>query len=243
MKSLEKNDVDISRLFHWGDVLEINNLMGETVIRIYMRVIGDADVNRARVQALRFSNELRKNLNDKAWEDREAYIPDVSAFSKEDLIQLIVTYSSRDIISRASADIVIPHPKEPSGDANLEEQELYQKKTDEYPKIFEEKLRIDVDKRIASFKEVLEEKTTEELIQMHESEMIKEMCNVRFLDRYQELCAFYGTYKDSEYKKRLFDDFQKFLDSPKLLKGQVVNNYSVLELNAEALKKSLGATL
>ena len=45
MKSVDKNDVDISKLFNWGDKLVINNSSGKPIFTCYLRVIGDADLN------------------------------------------------------------------------------------------------------------------------------------------------------------------------------------------------------
>ena len=58
---IEKNDVDISKLFNWGKAFEIVGEDGVVDV-VYMRVLGDADINKARVFALRESAKLRRAL-------------------------------------------------------------------------------------------------------------------------------------------------------------------------------------
>lgn len=63
----ERNDVDIFRLFHWGKEVTIFDKYGNELTNVYMRLVGDAELNLARVFAIRRSAELRKSFEDRRY--------------------------------------------------------------------------------------------------------------------------------------------------------------------------------
>jgi hypothetical protein len=62
------------------------------------------------------------------------------------------------------------------------------------------------------------------------------------LNKFKEMSVYLGTYKDSEFKERLFKDFEEFENLPNEIKTQFLDNYSVLEISGEDLKKLREAT-
>ena len=50
--SPERNEIDIKPLFHWFGEQEIVDTQGNT-FRVFIRLVGDAEINRSRVFALR----------------------------------------------------------------------------------------------------------------------------------------------------------------------------------------------
>lgn len=242
MKDIEKNDVDISQLFIFKRELELTTPDDKKVV-IYIRLPNDSDVGRARVKAIRESSDFRAKLRDKKWEDREVYIPDVSELSKDELIKLIQSYSVKQIGSEITNEIDIPIPKELKGDSTLEEQEEYQKRIDDYPKLVNAKILTELTKRINLLEKFLQKKTKTQLVTIHERELIREVCDGIFSVSFRQRCAYYGSYKDENYKTLLFGSYEKFDESPSILKEQILNTYVSLELGSEALKKLQGVTL
>src|SRR5688572_17792334 len=126
MTEVEKNDVDINKLFIWGKKYDIVNAQGEVVYEVYMRLLGDADLNRTRVHALRKSQELRKKLRDVNSDERLLYVREKDELSKDELIYNVIALSMRDINNRAVREVKIPRPKAPRSDAKIEKMEKYQ---------------------------------------------------------------------------------------------------------------------
>ena len=134
MAPVEKNDVDIAKLFYWSKESAIADSHGNILAKIWIRLVGDADLNIARVFALRKSAELRAKLKDPESDEHKAFIQDVSIVEKSNLIDTVVGLSLRGISRNAYKEINVPIPKEPDSDAPLEKQEKFQKEVDEYPK-------------------------------------------------------------------------------------------------------------
>lgn len=235
--SPEKNDVDISRLFYWGDKFSIKNRVGGNLYDCYMRIIGDADLNRARVYALRNSAALRARLKDKNSEERQAFLLMYDLVDENKLIDVLVYMSVREITLKSLEDIDVPFPKEPDDDATLEEQEKYQYEVDNWENTREQKVRAYIDAELQKIKNGLVNLSKEELYKIYEEKAIEELCQNEMLSRYKEFSAFCGAYKDEKFKERLFSSLEEFNDLPTDIKNQFVNYYSSLELSVDSLKK------
>jgi hypothetical protein len=242
MKSLEKNDVDISRLFHWGDVLEINNLMGETVIRIYMRVIGDADVNRARVFALRKSAEMRKRLRDPKSDEHLAYLPDFDTVNKEDLVESLLLMRIKDVTSQSTRSLEFKIPLEPDVDASLEEQEKYQKEMDDWPDKVDKMLKKAITKSMDKERERCMALTEKELIKEYTQATIERLCENEMFSAFQDICVYFSCYRDKKYKTKMFKSVEEFQNLPSEIKEKIVDFYNSLAIDLESLKKLPEAT-
>jgi hypothetical protein len=98
---LEKQDVDVSKLFNWSKKVEIKDDKDVTIIEAYVRIIGDAELGRCRVYGLRKSAEMRKKLMDFDSDERVAYIGDISTFTKDRLIDLILVQTMKELSAEA----------------------------------------------------------------------------------------------------------------------------------------------
>jgi hypothetical protein len=241
MKNIERNDVDISVLFSYKKEMEVEAPTGEK-IPLYIKLVGDAELNIARVFALRESREFRENLEDVQWKDRKAFIPSIKKLKKEDLINIILSFKLKDFQEAAYRTITVPEPKKPSGDADLEEHENYQKEIDEYP----EKVTRAASKKALDESEIerkrLEKKLKKDLAFEYENYIIGQLCNALFFSKFKEKCAYFGTFKSSDYKVRAFNSFEDFENVPTSLKGEILNVYLELEMEMEDLKKLPEAT-
>ncbi len=65
MESIDRNDVNISILFNWGKEFILYDENRKELFKVYLRIIGDSDLNKAKVYALRKSAEMRKKLKSK----------------------------------------------------------------------------------------------------------------------------------------------------------------------------------
>lgn len=238
MPVAEKNDVDISRLFHYGKKFDIKDRDGKKVLTAYIRLVGDAELNRARVYAIRRSAELRDRLRTKTSDEALAFIPPIESVEKNSLIEtclnILLSTFTRDALREADLPIL---PKEPSSNADLELQEEYQKKVDQYPEERNKAIYIYVSKRKELEQNRLEALTLEEIYEYYKRLVISDLCEQEMLNKFREQCVYYGTFKDSNYTTRLFPNFELFENLPIEIKSQFLSNYSDLDIGAEELKK------
>lgn len=236
MPVVEKNDVNIERLFAWSKEHTIITPEGKEV-KVYIRLLGDADLNKARVMALRRSSELRKALKDPDSDERVAYIPYQEELSKDILVSSIVALTMRESTQQIIRELSMKVPKEPASDATTEELEKYQKEVDEYPEKREKAIRERLDKLLAKRREEYEELEEDNLYSIYLGVLIKELCEQELLKRFKEYCVFFGTYSDRKLTKRFFNDFSSFDNIPSNIKDDLTDTYSLLEIESEELKK------
>lgn len=238
---IEQNDVDISQLFAYKT--EVTLLIPGTTdeVKFYQRIVGDADNNKARVYGLRESADFREQLRNEKWEDRKAYLPNISKLLKEELINIILSLELQDMSLDVMNETTLKHPKEPSGKATLEEQEKYQKEIDEYKIKFNEMISEGLDKRLDSRRKVLGSRKKEDLKEQYEATVINRLCQERFGRAYLAMATYYATYTDSSFQTRAFKTFEDFNNTPSNLKEALIDSYSELQIGGTTLKKSQGA--
>jgi hypothetical protein len=237
MKEIEKNDVDISKLFYWSKESAIADAHGNILAKIWIRLTGDADLNRARVFALRKSAELRAKLKDPTTDEHMAFLQDVSVVEKTNLIDVVVGLGLRDISRNAYKEINVPIPKEPDSEASLEKQEKYQKEVDDYPKKREDLIRKYLKKKVDKLTEELDALPIEELQKKYDIQMINELCEQESFKVFKEMCVYFSIYKDKNFKTRMFKDFEEFSNIAPEIKQKLMDEYTSLELDTDNLKK------
>lgn len=237
MKDIDKNDVDISRLFNWGKEVIIKDEEG-IEYRVFMRLLGDADLNRARTTAIRHSNQLRKELKNVDSDKYLELVPDVSEMSKDDLANLVVISNIPKITRKAMSETDVPLPKEPDSDAELEELEKYQQAVDEYPTLKSEKVQEVVTKETNKLQESTKKMTMEQLKEEYDKAIIKDTCEMEMVRKFQSAQIFYASFSDKNYRKPLFKSLEDFENLRPFVKDQFLQAYSDLELSMDELKKS-----
>lgn len=242
MKSIDKNDVDVGKLFNWGSKFEILDSKENILLEVYIRIVGDAELNRARVYALRRSAELRNKLKDSDSDERIAFIPNIETLDKENIVETTLLYLVRDITMDTIKEIRPPLPVEPSSDSSLEKQENYQKEIDEYPKKKDSLVRERVEQILELKRQELLGRDMEVLYKEFERSIINQLCEDEMITKFREMCAYLGIYKDINFKELLFSDFKEFENLPKEIKDQFLDHYNTLEISGEDLKKLLEAT-
>jgi hypothetical protein len=235
MKDIEKNDVNISNLFVWGAKTTIPTNKGEK--DIWVRVVGDADISRARVYALRKSAELRRKLKDLDSDERMAMIPEFDADSKEQAIELLLNLRIKEITDDALDDVEIVYPKEPASDASLEEQEEYQASVDNFPKYVEKQTRKAVETQVEKERERIKNMSMEGLEELYVNTLVNQLCETEMYQAFQDKTVFYACFTDENYTSPLFSDFEMYLNLPLEIKEKLATFYGTLTLDIDTLKK------
>ena len=239
---IEKNDVDILKLFLWeGEVVLVDQHQNE-VGKVYMRLVGDKDLNKARVYSLRKSAELRNKLHTEGSDEHTAFIKGVTLNSKESLIAGVKLLEMGELSNDARRNALVKFPVEPDSDASLEEQEKYQKKVDEFPEKFSELVAKELEKLLKSEDKRLDKFSDKELQDLYRALTINYVCQEEMGRRFADMCVFLGTYKDEDYKKKLFTTFTKFENVATEVRDQLTEGYQQLELGMTELKKLREAT-
>jgi hypothetical protein len=235
--SPEKNDVIISKLFNWGNKFSIVDSKGTKISDVYIRLVGDSELNRARVFGLRKSAEMRKKLRDPNSDEHMAYILDKDTVEKQNLVNYLLYRKTSEFAQAATKDIDIPFPKELEGDSTLEEQENYQKEVDSYPARVEEKVRSVITKQAEDEQKRLEAMNEDDLYKLFVVTTTNELCETEMYSRFRDFCVFSGSYKDDKYRHLFFNSIEEFSNLPRELKEQFLTNYDTLEISMEELKK------
>jgi hypothetical protein len=239
----ERNDVDISKVFSWGSKFEIVNPYTTESLIVYIRLVGDSELNRARVFGLRESANLRKRLKLKDSDDRAAFIPEVEDLDAEYILDALVYFKTKELTLDAFRNIRLPLPKDPSSNASLEELEKHQKEVDDYPAKREEEIKNFIYKYLNEYRNKVNTSDVNILYKEYEKLLINQICENEMIIKFREMCTYFGVYKDENYKVPLFPKFEEFTNLPKEIKDQLISNYLSLEVSGEDLKKLLDQTL
>ena len=235
MKDIDKNDVKISKLWNWGSEFTINTSQGE--ITFWMRIIGDADLNRARVFGLRQSAVLRKKLKQDDSDERLALVPELAMDEKDKIIDAIILYMITDLTERGQKKLDLKYPKEPDADASLEEHEKFQEELDSWPAHVEKEITEKYNKEVDIEKKRLNKLSEAELLKEYEKTLINKLSENEFLRGFQEMCVYCATYTDNTYSERLFDSIEEFQNLPTDIKEKFLVFYTTLNIPTEELKK------
>lgn len=235
MQDIEKNDVDISKLFQWGTSMKL--AMPQSDVTVWMKLLGDADVNRARIYALRKSAEMRIKMLDGDSDERVGLLPPLDTSNKTKVVELLLTLRIREISEIARKDVEIKYPKELKSDATLEEQEKHQAIIDDFPKYVTDLNRKAIDKEVAKERKRLQSLSMEELESLYTETMVEHVCETEMYKAFQDKSVWMACYQDDNYILPLFADFETFVNLPTLIKNQLIEFYGTLSIDIDTLKK------
>jgi hypothetical protein len=231
MISAERNDVNVNKLFHFGDWFEVNGQ------KVYIRLVGDTELNRARVFAIRKSAELRKKLNDKDSDEYFTFIPDELS-DIPDISNGIISLSLTEFTKQAIKEATLPPlPSELKDDATLEEQEDYQAEIDDHPNKQNKAIQEYVNKLVQAEIDRLSRLSDSDVRKLYSQLIIKDLCENEMIKYFNEQCAWYGTFTDDSCLTRLFYSFESFSNLPSRSKTEILNKYDSLNIPGNELKK------
>lgn len=241
-QQVERNDVDINKLFGWTGVFEIINNKDEVEGLVYMRLLGDADVNRARVFAVRKSAEFRKKLRDPESDEYITTIKDYDIITKAELINYNVMFSIRDIRNQAMKEVNVKKPKEPKSDASLEEIEKFQAEVDAFPDKVKESLDSYMEKKLEKLRETLSKKDKKTLYEDYKVLIANELCEMVASRAFKDMEIYLGCYTDDTYETKFFKSFEQFDNLDTSVKESFRAAYNRLSFSMDELKKLREAT-
>lgn len=233
--SIEKNDVDILKLFEFKKEFKLQ-IPGGDEVSIWLKLPGDADMNKARTRSLRAGADLRAKLRDPKSDEALAMIPDAGEHSKEDIIEILLALITFELNKKYIKEVHIPYPTEPE-EPDLESMEQYQKEVDAYGARLEEELIHKVLQAKEEERKRYNKLSKAKLIEEYKSLVISETVMNEFEIVYMGYLVMFSTYKDEACTKRLFESYEQYLNSPATLKDQLVQFVRQLNLSNAELKK------
>lgn len=241
---IEKNDVDLSRLFKWAKEVPLEDSYAGTKTSLWMRIVGDSELGQAKTYSYRQAAKLRNALKQDGSDERLAFIAELEDYDEtEMLINTIILLEVPDIYQEAIKNINVPEPKEPKSDAQQEVLEKYQQEVDAYPTKFDLELQKELRKLTKKEEKILKKKPKDELHKLYERGIINRLCTEELQNSYYDMCVYLGSYRDSDYKRRAFTSFDEYDNSHPTLKVYLRSEYQSLEIGADLLKKLPEATV
>jgi len=241
-RDIEKNDVDISELFRWNKEVEVQDVFTQSKVTFYMRLLGDADLGKARVYGYRKSAELRKKLKDADSDERIALLAELADFADAEIIlRTIEILRIPEIYQSAVKNVNVKEPKEPEED-DLQTWEEFQAEVDSYSERFRNAVDKEAEKMRNNDLKVLEKKTKDELYAIYENEIIGKVCQEEMNNAFYNMAIYLSSYKDNKFKTLSFKSFDSYNNVHPTLKSRLKEEYQSLELGIDVLKKLQGVT-
>lgn len=236
-RDIEKNDVDIAELFRWNKEIEIQDVFTQSKVKFYMRLLGDADLGKARVYGYRKSAELRRKLKNIDSDERVALLAELADFGEADIIlRTIEILRVPEIYQSALKNVDVKEPKEPAED-DLQTWEEYQAEVDSYSERFRDAVDKEAERLRHEDSKVLKKKTKEELYAIYENEVIGKVCQEEMNNAFYDMAIYLATFKDEKFKNLAFKSFDSYNNVHPTLKSRLKEEYQSLELGIDVLKK------
>lgn len=231
--------MDISKLFKWKMSYTIRGDNGKPLldiegneITIYLRIIGDNDLDRAKKYALRQSRKLRADYR----QDPQQILPDFYEYSNEQLASIIIINEATDIYKQAEREAEVKYPQNKES-VSLEDAEEYEAQMSEYFDLLvdkiEEKAKAALEIRFQYYKNM----ATNVLIEKAQYTYINKVVEGDMAKIYNDAILFYSVYTDEECTKKSFKTIEEVRNSAQFLKEQLYKEYTKLVLKDTELKK------
>ena len=230
---------DLATLLRWSKKLDIKDQGGKTVETVYVRLVGDLDYHEAQQHALIASRRLRKKLKNNTTIEYDSLFLDVDDKVVEDLIFGILmaeTGTFRDLAVEDLGEDVLTVPDYSDDDPSLEKREDHQEEQEKTAQDKIKLLRDKMDEKYEARKKELEVKPIDELKSNFIVSTINIKCLEEFSNIFRDYCCFSGTYMDSKFTKKVFNEFDEYQNVATTVKRQILDTYLSLELSGEQLK-------
>jgi hypothetical protein len=231
--------MNISALFKWKLAYTLKGTTGEPVlddtgteITVYIRVIGDNDLDEAKKYALRESKKLRLKYR----EHSEDVLPDIDSLTQTELAALVVLNEASYLYKQAERDTTIPYPHS-TDSLHIEDEEIFLEKLDSYFEDLVAAIDEKAQKLFTERKAYYETLPVETLQNRAKNTYIDKIVELEIVKLYNDAILFYAIYEDEACTRRVFADIDEVRNAAKFLKEQLYTEYSKLVLTDTELKK------
>jgi hypothetical protein len=238
----------IADLLRWRTSVELKDENGKPILDngkpvvVYLRVIGDQDLQDAYRIGRVHSSDKRKKLRDKESLEFKDQVEPIREASKEECIDLIKTARQQNLNSQAYANVTRPDlvkldevaadPDAPT----LEEQEKLDAENTKIEEDFRKALDEYVETKTKELNEELDGKSIEELREIAELEVSNITSLALFLQEVQDYKMTCACYNDKQYREKSFDSIDDYRATHPLIKEQLIEAYNKLEMGVDEVK-------
>lgn len=231
--------MDISKLFLWTTHHIITDQYGKAMkgrdgepVVVYLRIIGDNDLEASRKYALRKSSMLRRKYR----ADTDQVLPDLSMVSRDELISLILLNETSTLYKQAERDTTLEYPYL-EDDFSLEAEEKYAEARETYFERLNEKIKEKTTELVEQQKRYYQQFDDDRLLDIAVKKYIDQIIEAEMLHHYNDAILYYTVFKDEECTEKVFASIEDAGNASSVLKEQLVTAYSKLTLNDVNLKK------
>lgn len=241
--------MDLATLLRWKTDFDLKDQNDKPIlddagnpVKIYMRIVGDFDLQESFRLARMASAEKRKRLRDPESDDYKAEIKLFEEASKEECELIIKTSRSANWYSQAFSAVIRPDEVKISDVAvdpdapTLEEQEKLDAANEEADAQYRRELDQFVETKGKELDEELSklELTDLRLLAQIETSIILPL-NI-FMSELVEQKVWRSIYLDKDYTVRAYRDVKHYRDTPDIIKKQLEQAYTELESREDGLK-------
>ena len=233
----------LTDLFLYKKEIEIMNpATRKPVKKVWVRILGDFDLNRAYKEARIASATKRAALRNPDSADYKDEVLGVSELPRDEQIELIKTARISGFIAQAQSTVErpdLPELEEIAVDpdaAGLEDLEKLDSEEKEGDKSYSTKLQEFVDTKTLELMGELTILSDEELLKITQFEVSNIVPFSVFIEELNNYKGFLGTFQDKPCKIREFNDIEEYKNLPKAIKDQIVGAINELEITGEEIK-------
>lgn len=243
VRNIERNDVDVSQLYKWKKDFLVEDPATAESVRLYMRIVGDADMGKARTHGYRRSGEMRRLLREEGSDNRVGMMNELIEFrDKETLATAIVLLKLSGYRDDAIKEVNVAVPKEPKTDSHQMAYEKYQEAVDNYSKLYSEAVEKYMRDRSAKDTEEYMQQDEDILYRTYENLIIDRLCLEELTNSFYNMVVYLSCYTDEKYSRKAFKTFDEFENASSQLKSRLLREYRELELGMDFLNKLREAT-
>ncbi len=215
---------------------------GKQLATVWVRVIGDADLQDAYRAGRIASSRKRKSLKDSTTEEYQDELGPIDTAEAVELINLICTSRQREFESLA--DVEIERPDQPELDTvavdadapTLEEQEKFDALLLKVETDYQQAKKDYVQNRLTALRAEFEQTDIEMLRDMAKVETTNLLSLTSFLTEVQDQKTFRSVYSDKLCKQREFESIEEFRDTKAEIRDILYQAYADLEINGDDVK-------
>lgn len=232
----------IDLLLYKKEVEIINPINKKPIKKVWVRVLGDFDLNKAYKASRVASNKKRLALRDSTSEDYQDEVMGVADLTREEKEDLVRTARMSIFVSEAQVAVKrpdLPELEEVAVDpdaASLEELENLDKTENKVEDEYQKKLQEYVTDKVNELNAELKEMSDEKLLEVASFEISNVVPFSVFVSELNDQKIFYGTFKDKYCKDREFDNLMDVKNLPREIKDILVETISNLEIGYDEIK-------
>lgn len=230
-------------LLRYKEEVEIRHpKTGEVLRKVWVRILGDFDLNKAYKASRIASNEKRAALRNPETEDYKDEVLGLIELSRMEQVEVIKTARLASFATEAQVAVDRPElPKleeialDPDG-PSLEELEKLDKEEEEVETTYQSKIQEYIDTKQKELEDELEKKSDKEILELAQIEISNVIPFSIFMNELTDYKLLYGVFKDHACKEREFQSIEDVKNTPSSIKDQIIFAMNRLELGQTEIK-------